>query len=219
MEIRGLFLFNGYRQYLNSQVGSIPKYILLFMIIFLTFGCGQVIQPLSLSDTRLPAKAKQRIADAEDALIITQSQLSDTRLSLDRAQKRQLRFNTRPPQLGSATGAAQAMIDYRVTLLGNREEYHKADLELSRARLQLIYAQTAMRYDLTVYDLTPLTTRVQKTQNTMLKTRSKYRNSLLQWEKYLDTWWQAYRALSQQGKTIPFWIYSFLSDYQTESKK
>jgi hypothetical protein len=184
----------------------------------LCIGCGQVIQPLSLSDIRLPAKAKQRIADAEDALIITQSQLADTQLSLDRAQKRQLRFNTKPPKLGSATGAAQAMIDYRVSLLGDQEVYHQSDLELSRARLQLIYAQTAMRYDLNVYDLKPLTDCVKGFQSQMLKSRSQYRNSLIQWEKRLDQWWSAYRTLGQQGKTIPFWIYSFLSDYQTEGK-
>ena len=184
--------------------------------LFLGLGCGQVIKPLSLSDARLPAKAKQRIADAEDALIIAQSQLNDTQRSLNKAQERQIRFNTRPPQLGSAQGAAQTMIDYRITLLGDLEAYHQADLQLSRARLQLIYAQTALRYDLNVYDLKPLTDTVQQSQNQMLKKRSLFRSSQRQWEKHLNAWWQAYRILGQQGKTIPFWIYSFLSD-QTQS--
>jgi hypothetical protein len=215
MEIKEKMILNQTRR---DQSSLWITLLCLGGILALCIGCGQVIQPLSLSDIRLPAKAKQRIADAEDALIITQSQLADTQLSLDRAQKRQLRFNTKPPKLGSATGAAQAMIDYRVALLGGQEVYHQSDLELSRARLQLIYAQTAMRYDLNVYDLKPLTDRVKGLQSQMLKSRSQYRNSLIQWEKRLDQWWSAYRTLGQQGKTIPFWIYSFLSDYQTEGK-
>jgi hypothetical protein len=186
---------------------ALPLSALIYLLIL--GGCVQVVQPIPLSDTRLPAEAKQRIADAEDALVIASGRLEDAQAKLEEARMKQSRFNLKPPPLGSAQGAAQSVVDQRVLLSTTLRDYARSEFVLSQERLTLIYAQTAMRYDLKVYRLKSITDRVERQQKKMLQLRTQIKGARRSWEESLSAWWDAYKQLAQAKNTHPFWIYEF----------
>ena len=122
----------------------------------LNIGCNQQVKALSAADIRLPSAAKQRIADAEDAVLIAQSRFEDAQQMYEKTLEKNSKFNEQPPNLGSATTIAKELNAARVNYTALQANYAEVDLALSESRLQLVYAQTALRYDLAVYDLVPL---------------------------------------------------------------
>lgn len=174
-----------------------------------TAGCVQVVKPLSPADTRLPSEAKQRIADAEDAVIIARSRSQDARRILDIAQTRVAQFERTPPKLGSALGSARQLNSARLSLAELEHQYAQVDVNLSRARLTLVYAQTSMRYDLAVYDLTPLDQAVDQQRKMLLKLRQERKGLRAELKKLRDDWWAAYQSLARGEGTQPYWVHEF----------
>ena len=197
------------RSWFIKMTRRAPVSLSAFLYLFVLSGCAQIVQPIPLSDSRLPAEAKQRIADAEDALVIASGRLEDAQAKLEEARMKQSRFNLKPPPLGSAQGAAQSVVDQRVLLSTTLRDYARSEFVLSQERLTLIYAQTAMRYDLKVYRLKPITDRVERQQKKMLQLRTQIKGARRSWEETLSAWWDAYKQLSQAKNTHPFWIYEF----------
>ena len=172
-------------------------------------GCAQVVRPLSPADTRLPSEAKQRIADAEDAVIIAQSRAQDARRLLDIAQARVVQFERTPPKLGSALGSARQLNSARLSLAELEHNYAEVDVKLSRSRLTLVYAQTSMRYDLAVYDLAPLDQAVDQQRKMLLKLRQERKGLRAELKKLRDDWWAAYQSLARGAGTQPYWVHEF----------
>ena len=67
-----------------------------------------------------------------------------------------------------------------------------------------------MRYDLKVYDLEPLTLRVDALRDTMLALRRALKPARKMWEDRLTEWWTAYKQLANSSGTQPFWVYEFV---------
>ena len=175
------------------------------LLLACTTSCTQTIQPLSLGDTRLPATAKQRIADAEDAVIIAHSRAEDAFLRLEEVKEKITSFETKPPQLDSAMASARQLNSTQLSLAELNLKYTTADVNLSKARLQLVYAQTSMRYDLAVYDLEPLEKAVEQQRARLLKLRKERKAVDQELRSRLDEWWSAYQTLSGGKGTQAYW--------------
>jgi hypothetical protein len=190
-----------------KKISTLFCSIMLFISLI---GCQQHVRVLSLSDARLPAAAKQRIADGEDAVLIAQTQVAHAKKVLDKTVARQVRFLQSAPNLGTVQNSSESLMAQRVGLREQELKYLQADLALSRSRLRLIYAQTAMRYDLKVYNLEPLENSMKKDQKRMLRLRAQLKPARKQWETSLSTWWTAYRQWAQGSQgTHQFWAYEF----------
>lgn len=183
--------------------------MLLMMLALGLSACAQVVAPLSPADPRLPSEAKQRIADAEDAVIIARGHGQDAAQSLSSAQKRVADFESRPPKLGAALDTARQLNSVRLSLAELERDYSQVEISLSEARLALVYAQTSLRYDLAVYDLTPLTQQVDQLRSKLLNLRSARKGLNAELKKLRDSWWTAYQALARGAGTQPYWVHEF----------
>ena len=72
---------------------------LFTFLVLISFACQSQVNRLDISDPRLPSEAKQRIADAEDALIIAEAERRTAELQLLKAQTEQSRLNEAPSVL------------------------------------------------------------------------------------------------------------------------
>ena len=94
------------------------------ILLLISFGgCRQQVRVRSLSDTRLPAAAKQRIADGEDAVLIAQTQVAHAKKVLDKAVARQVRFLQSAPSLGAVQSSSESLMTQRVGLREQELKY------------------------------------------------------------------------------------------------
>lgn len=170
-------------------------YIACIAMMIGTSACAPQITPLNLSDPRLPAEARQGIADAQDEVVVAEGRLLDAEGELTRARSAVTRLSAAPPQLGAALPKLEAVGSERLALRVAERDYAAADLRRAQARLELMYAQTALRYDLRVYELTPLENTAAATSREALAAREALRPARARLEEALSAWWEAYRAL------------------------
>ena len=173
-------------------------------------GCGSTVDRLSLSDPRLPVDARRWVADAEDAVVVATAWLSDAHKRLREAQAWNERISRGRPYNGSVGSKAQlqrgqmasAIISERTVAL----ELAAGDLELAQARRQLIYAETAMRHDIAVYNMTPLRATVDQKLQAVLALRDRHRKSRRRSLNATDAWWATWRQyVGSKSDTGPFW--------------
>lgn len=176
----------------------------------LLFGCGQIVRPLSAADSRLPSEAKQRIADAEDAVLIARSRFRDAKLNFERAIQRNIKFERKPPNLGAATILARQLNIAKVNLAELETRYATVNQKLSQNRLKLVYAQTSMRYDIAVYDLVPLDRSVDSLRTSLLELRKQKKKAQAEMKSIADKWWAAYQGLAQSSSTQDFWVHELV---------
>ena len=82
----------------------------------------------------------------------------------------------------------------------------EAKQALVGARLQLAYAEVAVRHDIKVYDLAPLQKRVDELTAQYSKARSSLMAAREATLQATDAWWQAWQALiGSKSDTRPFW--------------
>ena len=106
----------------------------------------------------------------------------------------------------SLQGHRDAMASNRVAALDAEVALRTAEFELSKARLQLIYAETAMRHDIAVYNMPPLQAAVDQRLQTVIALRDQHRSMRQTALKSADTWWGAWRKYSNgKNDTRPFW--------------
>jgi hypothetical protein len=165
--------------------------------------CQKKIQEISLSDKRLPAEARQKIADAQDAQIVARVRLDQALAQLQQAQEKQLR--SLKLNLGSANSSFQQLCSAKVNLADLQVKLAQAELELSQKRLQLVYAQTAQRYDLAVYEIAGLEQEVEQLKTRFLSFRSQVQSSKTEWERTLNAWWTAYGQMGNQNQA--YWSF------------
>ena len=184
--------------------------VILPIVFAFSLGCSQVIRPLSAADSRLPSEAKQRIADAEDAVLIARSRSRDAQLAFETAQDRKLKFDRKSPNLGPATGLAGQVNSAKVNLAALEAEYASVDQQLSESRLRLVYAQTSMRYDIAIYDLKPLDQSVSELRTKLLKLRKQKKQAKSDMKGLVDQWWTAYQGLAKSSGTQAFWVHELV---------
>ena len=173
---------------------------LLGLTLALLIGCQQGVAPLKLSDPRLPAAARQRIADAEDAVEVTLGDLEEARRARSLAVARQLRAEENPPALGPAAGAFSGLQAQRVQRAEAEFALAEAELQLAEARLQLVYAESALRYDLAVHPLERLRQAVDRSRERALSARATQLQSKQLWQQALDAWWTSYQGTGAEAR-------------------
>ena len=89
---------------------------LLSICCLFTLACGQQVKSISAADNRLPSEAKERIADAEDAVLIAKSRLQDAQSTHRTAELNSDKFSRNPPKFGAATSIAKQLISARLNM-------------------------------------------------------------------------------------------------------
>lgn len=184
--------------------------LLLFLAAILSACGGLQVDRLSLTDPRLPVDARRWVADAEDAVVVSRARRNAAEAELKSAQRWQTAVLSGPGFKGATGASLQAhrdtMASNRVAALDSEVALRTAEFELSKARLQLIYAETAMRHDIAVYDMPPLQAAVDQRLQTVIVLRDQHRNTRQTALKSADTWWGAWRKYSSgKNDTRPFW--------------
>ena len=181
------------------------------VLVSLMTGCmGLQVDRLSLTDPRLPVDARRWVADAEDAVVISRAKRDEAKRLLKRVQ-RSLELTLAAPAFEGPQGATAKLKREQMAL--TRMDASKAslvlfqaELALSKARLRLIYAETAMRQDIAVYNMPPLQAAVDKALAAVIGSRDAHRKAREAELKAADEWWSAWQALAaKKGDTRPFW--------------
>ena len=184
----------------------------LLATVLLLGGCAQTVATLSIHDTRLPPKARRWVADAEDAVAIARAWRDEAQSDLDSARtwRDHLMATTKWPSGAKAADAAAKL----KTATEDRVRYRELELDAARANLDLARAkrvqanaQTAMRYDLAVYDLKPIHKSTDSARARLKKAQESAETARIALEKATDAWWQAYKAyVSSGGNNEVLWV-------------
>jgi len=172
--------------------------------------CGGVAM-IDVHDGRVPLEARQWVGGADDAVAIARAGLDDALAAKDELGqwKRALR------RTGSLPAAAKplevplaALIEARTKLATASVERARADLELARAARTLVHAETAMRYDLAVYDLTVLRTERDGARRELDRRGRRVEEVTATREQATVAFWSAYRTAFGQSPAVGrvFWL-------------
>ncbi len=169
-------------------------------------GCGGGVAPLSVQDPRLPAAARRRVADAEDAVVVARARVAEAR-----AQAGQLRHWRRQVaaevQLGAATAPLLALADGRLAHAAAQVSLAEAEVAHAQARRSLTYAETAVRHDLRLYALAPLQATVAERLQALQAGRRAVQDARAAAQAQAGAFWQAYHAYVRGGgDTRSFWL-------------
>lgn len=114
-------------------------------------GCGGSVATIDVHDERLPLEARRWVGDAEDAVTIATAELADAEraLAVEEARAKAV------PRAGSSSMAAAwgELAAARVKLAAAEVAQADGARRVARARRDLVLAETAVRYDLGVYEL------------------------------------------------------------------
>ena len=178
----------------------------------LTAGCGGLhVDRISLDDPRLPVDARQWVADAEDAVVVSGARLAEARQTVRDMVKRQQQTIASTPLTGAQGTPAQMKREQlglaRMDTAKAGFELAQAELNLSKARLQLVYAETAMRHDIDVYNMPPLQAAVDTALKSVVRWRSLHRKARSAELRATDEWWTSWQTLVRvkDSDTRPFW--------------
>ncbi len=193
---------------------------LVGLLIVLGFGCassgGQSraargVQELSLRDPRLPIEARRWLADAEDEVAIARAHVDDTDTELNRLVVYRGSIIVRLEDTWSASkgGAAAegeeaswAFVKYadeRVALAELELTASKKVLELASLRLTQSRAETAMRYDLAVYEMEPIVLEVEQLRDEVAAIQKEVEQQRAVVDKAADTLWRAFAKYVNKG--------------------
>jgi hypothetical protein len=142
--------------------------------------------------------------------VVASAWLADAQKRLDEAQSWNGRIINSRPYKGSIGGKAQLQRGQMASAIIAEKTVAKqlaiADLELAKARRQLIYAETAMRNDIAVYNMPPLRALVDQKLQAVLALRDRHRKSRHLSLNATDAWWATWRQyVGSKSDTGPFW--------------
>lgn len=173
------------------------------------------VKRLDLRDPRLPVEARRWLADAEDEVAIARARVDDRRAELKRlnlyheAQVDRLRELKRGQAKAAGEKAAQAFDRYgdaRVELAEMELEVAEVSLELARMRLTQARAETAVRYDVKIYELEPIVREVESLRNEVAETEREVEEQRATVERAADEVWKSFKAyVSKGGVTNALW--------------
>lgn len=182
------------------------RFVMALACVGLTVGCGSAPR-VDVHDERLPLEARQWVGGADDAVAIAQAGLDQAQTERDELDrwKRQVRANL--ARASALTAPLEALIAARDRLAERRVERARARLELARATRDLTHAQTAMRYDLAVYDLASLRTAVAASQAELERTGREVEEAVAARDEATAAFWSAYRMEVRNDPSVGalFW--------------
>ncbi len=185
--------------------------ILVGIAVILGTGCGGIsVDRLSLVDPRLPVDARRWVADAEDAVVVARARRNAAQSELNDARKWQSSVMAGAQFSGGEGAGLQMKRDQmaitRLQALQSGVDVANAELDLSQWRRQLIYAETAMRHDIAVYNMPPLQAAVDKSLSTVVALRERHRKDRQKALASADAWWRAWQKFTAgKNDTRPFW--------------
>jgi uncharacterized protein (UPF0335 family) len=169
------------------------------------------VERLSLSDERLPLEARRWLADAEDEVAIARAHAEESEADLDRMKgyRRSMIFRLEDSWGTSddkaaaegeeATYAFVKYADSRVDLVELELEAAEKIFKLAETRLTQARAETAVRYDLAVYDLEPIVREVERLKEEVAKITREIEEIRAEVDKAADVAWKAFHRYIKAG--------------------
>ena len=178
------------------------------MLIFPLAACGGV-KHLSLSDARLPIEARRWLADAEDEVAITTARVVDAKKNLRKIEHYQdsVVDKLKKAWSGGKSGsdgikAWEAFNNYteaRVKLAEQILENANMARQLAEMRLTQARAETAMRYDIAVYEIEPIVQEVQELRKAVAAQTKAVEAQRVNVEKSAGVAWKAFYQYARKG--------------------
>jgi DNA repair exonuclease SbcCD ATPase subunit len=181
------------------------------LLLALLCACSpKAVQRLSPRDPRLPADAGAWLADAEDEVAITAAKVDDAKLELTRTRDYSRELLERIRKSGSKAQTLEKQFgqytDARIELKSRELEVAQQQYDLAWGRLKEARAETAVRYDLAVYDLAPINAQVEALRDRVGGSEKYVEEQRAQVQKLAGQVWQAYaQYVSQGGDAIALW--------------
>ncbi len=195
----------------STQMSGLGGLLVGFCTLLMACGGGPQTRPFALDDHRLSTDARRWIADAEDAVVVARSRSAAARADLTSVRGWLEAMGRAPALTGPAATTTTARRDElamaRISAAEATVKENAELLKLTRQRLVLAYAETAMRHDIAVYDLPPIQKKVKLQQKLYLSARTKSRTAKQRAAEATDAWWKAWRAyVAAKNDATPFWM-------------
>jgi len=195
----------------STQMRSLGGLLVGFCALLMACGGGPQTRPFALDDPRLSTDARRWIADAEDAVVVARSRSAAAQADLASVRGWLEAMGRAPALTGPAATATTARRDElamaRIAAAEATLKENAELLNLTRERLVLAYAETAMRHDIAVYDLPPIQKKVKLLQKLYLSARTTSRTAKQRAAEATDAWWKAWRAyVAAKNDATPFWM-------------
>jgi len=169
--------------------------------------CGGVAA-IDVHDERVPLEARQWVGGADDGVAIAESGVDDARVVLREVEvwKRGLAAN-KARRGATLEAPLTAFVAAREKLAELRLADAEAMLTLAQRTRTLVHAETAMRYDLAVYDLPLLRAAVEAARSGHERLSRAAEEAVVAREAASATFWSAYRSAYAQNPEIGamFW--------------
>ena len=184
------------------------RFVLSALITLFTIGCGGV-KHLSINDPRLPVEARRWLADAEDEVAITTAGVVDAKKNLAKIEdydhtvvsdlKKSWATGKSSQDGQKAWQAFKAYTDARVQLAeailaAAIESRNLADMRLTQAR-----AETAMRYDIAVYEIAPIIQEVEELRKSVAEMTKSVEAQRIKVEQSAGVAWKAFYQFAKTG--------------------
>jgi chromosome segregation ATPase len=182
-----------------------------FALLALLCACApKGVVRLSPRDPRLTADAGAWLADAEDEVSITAAKVDDAKkeLSSTRAYSKDLldRIHSAGSKAQSLEKTFSQYTDARVELKSRELTVAEQQYDLAWGRLKEARAETAVRYDLAVYDLAPINQEVEALRARVGDSEKYVEQQRAAVQKLASQVWQTYAQYVQQGgDAIALW--------------
>jgi hypothetical protein len=197
---------------MRCQMKCRMRWMILTVLIFGTFGCGSInVQQLDLRDPRLPGEARRWLADAEDEVVIARAGVDNSQTDLAEIEAYRRNTIVRLEEgwaTGKGAGAAEGeeawgafakFVDQRVRLAELALKATISSLELAKMRLTQARAETAMRYDLAVYEISPIVYEMERLRDRVASSEKELEAQRVTVEKTADEVWRAFAVFAQKG--------------------
>ena len=173
-------------------------------------GCEVKVQQLRLNDPRLPIEARRWLADSEDEVVIAKVGVNTAKLELTLLENYREILSTKGLFSGSKSSEASKLLqkyaNERVALQKHNLLFAQKNLDLAKAKLTQARAETAIRYDVTVYEMQPIVAAVEVQRTLLIKAKKETENQRIKVETLATKLWTAYaKYVKIGGSTNTFW--------------
>lgn len=188
-----------------------------FMVLFMVCSCAETVARLDLRDPRLPIEARRWLADTEDEVAIARAMRNDLKSELEQLKDYQEGMIDKIEDAWSGSKGAgsegktasesfEAYAKERIVLKKLELDRAGTVLELAKTRLRQARAETAVRYDIAVYDLKPIVEEVGALKNRVADSTKLVEQQRAVVEGLAGKAWQHYyRFASKGGQTNALW--------------
>jgi len=182
-----------------------------FALLALLCACApKGVVRLSPRDPRLTADAGAWLADAEDEVAITAAKVDDAKQELTRTRAYSRELLDRIRSSGSKAQSLEKTFgqytDARIELKSRELTVAQQQYDLAWGRLKEARAETAVRYDLAVYDLAPINQEVEALRARVGDSEKYVEQQRAAVQKLASQVWQTYAQYVQQGgDAIALW--------------